>query len=242
MLEISPSHRNVCPPLFIASTLYTNPQIPMSTETKKIVSAETSTDKQITEDESGLRYAAYANRLRTILRASHRYIAYTSDVGESFRPVAHPNLVKLGYGVSWAYILGDVSYASWIVKMKSEGRYTPGLKPWDAQPEADLNAAQAYLNENENKLVLTDWRLAGFKRGIFQSIASMGLPAFTIHSAVRYSSYFFKNTKIKPLKTYGPVGVGLGIVPLLPYVFDEPVEIAIDWIFDKGEELYKGQK
>lgn len=77
------------------------------------------------------------------------------------------------------------------------------------------------------------------KRGIFQSLASMGLPAFTIHSSVRYSSILFKNSKIKALKTYGPVGVGLGIVPLLPYIFDEPVEHAIDWLFDKGEDLYK---
>lgn len=189
--------------------------------------------------DSSLRYAAYANRFRTILLASHRYVAYTSDIGESFRPVAHPYLVKMGYGVSWLYILGDVLYVAWKTKLKSEGRYTPDLKPWNfPYPPENPVAAQVYRDTSGGHLVDTDWRLVGLKRGIFQSIASMGLPAFTIHSAVRYSSLLFKNTSIKLLRTYGPVGVGLGIVPLLPYVFDEPVEIAVDWVFDKGEEIF----
>ena len=190
--------------------------------------------------DSSLRYAAYANRFRTILLASHRYVAYTSDIGESFRPVAHPYLVKLGYGVSWLYIIGDVLYLSWKAKMKAEGRYTSDLKPWNfPYPPANPVAAQIYRDGASDKLVDTDWRLVGLKRGIFQSIASMGLPAFTIHSAVRYSSLMFKNTKIKQLRTYGPVGVGLGIVPLLPYVFDEPVEMVVDWVFNKGEEMFR---
>lgn len=204
-------------------------------------SLDTKTD--LDNQESSLRYAAYANRFRTILLASHRYVAYTSDIGESFRPVAHPYLVKLGYGVSWLYILGDVSYASWIVKLKSEGRYTSGLKPWNyPYPEPNPVAKQVFESTQGDKLVESDWRLVGLKRGLFQSIASMGLPAFTIHSVVRYSSVLFKNLKIKPLKTYGPVGLGLGVVPLLPYLFDEPVEHAIDYIFDKGEDFYKSSQ
>lgn len=204
------------------------------------VTASFGTENDSATDESSLRYAAYANRFRTILLASHRYVAYTSDIGESFRPVAHPFLVTLGYGVSWAYILADVLYAAWTAKMKTEGRYTPGLKPWNyPYPPPNPIAAKIHSDVAGDKLVDSDWRLVGLKRGVFQSIASMGLPAFTIHSAVRYSSLLFKNSSISALKTYGPVAVGLGIVPLLPYVFDEPCELAIDYIFDKGEEFYK---
>lgn len=193
-------------------------------------------------DQGSLRYAAYANRFRTILLASHRYVAYTSDIGESFRPVAHPYLVSMGYGISSLYILGDVGFAAWKTKLKSEGRYTEDLKPWDyPYPEANPIAKGLFEASNES-LVEKDWRLTAAKRGIFQGIASMGLPAFTIHSAVRYSSILFQSSKIKPLRTYGPVGLGLGIVPLLPYVFDEPVEKVIDFVFEKGEELYTGKK
>lgn len=208
-----------------------------NTETVNKVESSISENDSIAQ-ESNLRYAAYANRFRTILLASHRYVAYTSDIGESFRPVAHPYLVSLGYGVSWLYILGDVLFESWKVKLKSEGRYVNDLMPWNyPYPKPDPEAAKAF-QETHTHLVDSDWKIAAVKRGLFQTIASMGLPAFTIHSAVRYSSVLFKNTKIKSLKTYGPVGIGLGIVPLLPYVFDEPVEMAVDWVFDKGEELY----
>src|SRR6201996_9826960 len=63
--------------------------------------------------ETNMRYAAYANRLRTIMLSAHRYVAYTSDIGESFRPIAHPILVRSAYGISWAYILGDVGHEGW---------------------------------------------------------------------------------------------------------------------------------
>ena len=32
--------------------------------------------------DSSVRYAAYASRLRTIMLSAHRYVAYTSDIGE----------------------------------------------------------------------------------------------------------------------------------------------------------------
>ncbi|KAI3405927.1 hypothetical protein KGF56_001146 [Candida oxycetoniae] len=198
-------------------------------------------DQFVSDNESGgLRYAAYANRLKTILLASHRYVAYTSDIGESFRPVAHPYLVRAGYAVSWIYIIGDVSYAAWKTKLKSQGRYQVGLQPWNKALKPDLIAAATF--KETHSTIDSDWKLVALKRGIFQSIASMGLPAFTIHSAVRYSSYFFKNTKIAAMRTYGPVAVGLGIVPLLPYVFDEPVEHVTDWAFEKAVDLYHSKK
>lgn len=194
------------------------------------------------QEEGNLRYAAYANRFRTILLASHRYVAYTSDIGESFRPVAHPYLVTFGYGVSWAYLIGDVGYAAWKVKMKTEGRYTPGLKPWHAAPEANPDAAAVYKSAVAHNTADSDWRAMLVKRGVFQSLASMALPAFTIHSAVRYSSVLFRSLALKRLRTYGPVAIGLGIVPVLPYIFDEPVEHAVDWAFEHGEAWYRKQK
>jgi fission process protein 1 len=76
------------------------------------------------------------------------------------------------------------------------------------------------------------------QRAIFQSIASMGLPAFTIHSVVRYSGRALKNATNKNLRTWGPIALGLGVVPALPYMFDEPVEHAVEWCFKRGFEAY----
>merc|ERR1712230_314712 len=76
--------------------------------------------------DTSMRYAAYANRLRTIMLSAHRYVAYTSDIGESFRPVAHPWLVRGAYGISWAYILGDVGNEGWRAYVRNQATRFPG--------------------------------------------------------------------------------------------------------------------
>lgn len=60
---------------------------------------------------------------------------------------------------------------------------------------------------------IEDYRTVMAQRAIFQSIASMGLPAFTIHSIVRYSGQALKNTKNVKVRTWGPIGVSLAIKP-----------------------------
>lgn len=46
------------------------------------------------------------------------------------------------------------------------------------------------------------------KRAVFQSVASMGLPAFTIHSVVKYSGRMLKGSKVTFMRTWVPIGVG----------------------------------
>ena len=65
-------------------------------------------DRNADSTNSDARYLGYAARLRTAVRAAHRYLAYTSDVGEAFRPVVPRWIVRSAYGVSWAYIAGWV--------------------------------------------------------------------------------------------------------------------------------------
>lgn len=89
---------------------------------------------------------------------------------------------------------------------------------------------------------LEDWRTVMVQRGIFQSVASMGLPAFTIHSVVRYSGQALKNTKNPRVRTWGPIGLGLAVVPFLPTLFDKPVENAVEWIFHRGFETFGGKE
>jgi fission process protein 1 len=61
-----------------------------------------------------LRFTAYAARagrlIGTALAKGVRYTAYTSDVGEAFRPVVDARWVRAGYAISWTYVLGDVAY------------------------------------------------------------------------------------------------------------------------------------
>lgn len=185
------------------------------------------------------RYAAYANRIRTILLSAHRYVAYTSDIGESFRPVAHPILVRSAYAVSWAYLLGDVSHEGYKAYLRNRRALTaPGEEYKDASAPVPslsqeirgmamgnlakpLNGDASSAGEGAaagkeltpwptNTISLAeDYRMVMAKRAVFQSIASMGLPAFTIHSVVKYSGRMVRGSKVSFVRTWIPIGVCL---------------------------------
>lgn len=58
------------------------------------------------------------------------------------------------------------------------------------------------------------------------------LPAFTIHTAVKQSKRVFVNATNPRVKTWGPTFTGLALIPVLPYLFDKPVEHATDAAFE----------
>jgi fission process protein 1 len=174
--------------------------------------------------------------------SAHRYVAYTSDIGESFRPVAHPWLVRGAYGISWAYILGDVGYEGYKAYWHNQRILNPNVELSDhAKRVVGLTDAPV-VTEPGKISPLEDYRVVMLQRGIFQSIASMGLPAFTIHSVVRYSGRALKDVKNKTIRTWGPIGLGLAVVPFLPTLFDKPVENAVEFVFHKGFETFGGHQ
>ena len=178
-----------------------------------------------------------------MLLSAHRYVAYTSDIGESFRPVAHPIVIRTAYGVSWLYLLGDVSYEGYRAYWHNQRILQPNLELSPRQEKiTGLPATENRALQPGTVPPLEDWRTVMVQRGIFQGLASMGLPAFTIHSVVRYSGRALKDAKNKNLRTYGPIGLGLAVVPFLPALFDKPVEGAVEWLFHKGFETIGGKE
>lgn len=177
------------------------------------------------------------------MMSAHRYVAYTSDIGESFRPVAHPNIVRAAYGISWLYILGDVSHEGYRAYWHNQRVMHPQIELTPQQEKVTGLPGIATNPTKEPGVVppLEDWRTVMVQRGIFQSLASMGLPAFTIHSVVRYSGRALKDAKNKTVRVWGPIGLGLAVVPFLPTLFDEPVENAVEWVFHKGFQAYGGK-
>ncbi|WFD18064.1 hypothetical protein MCAP1_000276 [Malassezia caprae] len=169
-------------------------------------------------DEGIGRYTAYTMRLKTLITTGSRYIAYSSEVGEALRPLARPAVVTTAYAISWAYIFGDVGYTCWQAS-KGLDKDSPTMK-------ADLA-----------------WIAA--RRGTFQTLASLYLPALTIHSIVRYSGPVFAKFRSVRVRALGPSILGLLTVPLLPLIFDHPVETAVENVFDSIEfhiAAWKGDK
>ncbi|TPX31713.1 hypothetical protein SmJEL517_g05016 [Synchytrium microbalum] len=88
------------------------------------------------------------------------------------------------------------------------------------------NKRQGSTNESLARVILS--------RGVFQSLASMALPAFTIHQTVHIVTNLMKRRPgLSPLMMrLGPTAAGLMVVPALPIMFDHPVEYAVERIFD----------
>lgn len=228
-------------------------------------------------------------RLKTVIVASSRYVAYSSDIGEAFRPLTRPAFVTGAYAISWTYILGDVCYAGYKAAKQYEAlastTFTSSsgpLREFETEAAKYADKALSAVKENLPLEELLDSKtlsslsptekvelrkrhtqrlaeqgehagvdpsqvseamhvgLTMARRGVFQSIASMALPAFTIHSIVRYSAPLFAKAKSQRIRAAGPTVAGLMFVPALPFLFDEPVEHVVDFAFDWIQERIVG--
>lgn len=78
--------------------------------------------------DSEARYLGYAGRsarlmaFKANMASNVRYLGYSSDIGESMRPVLDPKHVRLFYGITWAYVFADVLFQGH--KEHSKGRET----------------------------------------------------------------------------------------------------------------------
>ncbi|KAJ3156753.1 hypothetical protein HDU86_003519 [Geranomyces michiganensis] len=148
-----------------------------------------------------LRFLAYAARFRQLAITGSRYLAYTSDVGEAFRPVVNKRIVNAAYGISFAYVGFDI-----------------GLEAWKARQRGADN------------LELT--RVVA-ERTLFQGLASLLLPAVTIHTVVDLTGKALKNKPPSTFVRWTPTVAGLLVVPFLPIMYDHPLEHFIAKTFDK---------
>ena len=147
------------------------------------------------------------------MSSAHRYAAYTSEVGESFRPIAHPILVRSAYAVSWAYIIGDVAHEGYKAYLRQAHLSEASATDSDSKSMSTTASPSslAIQQQQYRQSPLEDYRVVMTQRAIFQSIASMALPAFTVHSVVRYSGRALKGFKNARIRTWGPVGVCFSI-------------------------------
>lgn len=218
--------------------------------------SSSTSSSSVDSTDTSYRYAAYATRFRTILLSAHRYVAYTSDIGESFRPIAHPWLVRGAYGISWAYLIGDVSHEGYKAYLRNRRALTPpgeaykdasdishdqilrGMATGDiGGPLKGLTGKDTESKENDSVTpwptteisLAEDYRMVMAKRAVFQSIASMVLPAFTVHSVVKHSGRMLRGAKTTLVRTWGPIGVCSRSVALFVSFLGLLTSFASDW-------------
>ena len=136
-------------------------------------------------------------------KAGSRYIAYSSDVGEAFRPLVTPNFVRASYGIALTYIAVDIGLAVY-------GEHERSLE-----------------KEDYNNRVAR----AGVETLTFQMFASLIVPSLIIHTAVHQAQNAAKKGSGN-LARYGPTALGLAIIPTLPFTIDSPIEHFIEEGFE----------
>jgi fission process protein 1 len=138
-----------------------------------------------------------------------RYLGYTNELGESFRPI-FPKLVVPSYVVSFGYVFCDTAD-----------------KTIKAQKEAEqLDPRVRTLHVVESAVDTLVW----------QSLASVIIPGITIHKIVdvtcdalagKYSIIPVKNVP-PALQRWGPTVVGLATIPLVIHPLDNFVHFLLD--------------
>lgn len=185
------------------------PQV-LATSVKNMLKEE-KTDKEDVNDlqDGPARFLGLAGRVGVVLartaKAGSRYIAYSSDVGEAFRPLVSPSFVRATYGIAYAYVMCDVTMAVYGEHQRSQDK-----------EDYDQRVARA-----------------GVETLTFQLLASIAVPSLIIHTAVHQAQNLAKKAaKPTKLARYGPTALGLGIIPVLPFTIDEPIEHLIEEGFD----------
>lgn len=158
-----------------------------------------------------LRYVPYIARAKMLLLraklsvgANVRYLAYSSDVGESVRPVVKPWMVNATYGMACAYCLADVGYTAY--KAKEHGCSQDAIFAGCAHTATFQFLASLLL-----PAVIIHTVVHQVQHALEKPFAAK-LPQSVLH--------------------YGPSGIGLVLIPFLPLT-DPPCEYLIDNAFDR---------
>ena len=146
--------------------------------------------------------AGKAAAVKTAAAEGARYVAYSSDVGESMRPVLKPWMVNATYGVAVGYVFYDAG--------------------------SDVRRKQL-AGHDTDVLVATGAYKLTFHAICSLAIPAVLIHTAVHKSHTLFSAEAF--AAFPRVVKFGPTAVGLGLIPLMPFI-DEPAEHVLDAAFD----------
>mmetsp|Transcript_30175 Transcript_30175/g.73427 ORF Transcript_30175/g.73427 Transcript_30175/m.73427 type:complete len:172 (-) Transcript_30175:379-894(-) len=127
-----------------------------------------------------------------------RYLGYANELGEAFRPLVPKLFVWGTYGLSTAYVLADTN---------------------DKVGKADKEFAAS-----DPRVRTAEKAEKGLDTLLWQGLASVIVPGYTIHQVVHWSSRSFKAMNFGPrAMMILPTTVGLGAIPLIVHPIDTAI-------------------
>ncbi|KAM8961888.1 mitochondrial fission process protein 1 isoform 2-T2 [Pelodytes ibericus] len=136
-----------------------------------------------------------------------RYLGYANEVGESFRALVPKSLVWATYGVATAYVTADAA--------------DKGKKAYQFNLEDPGRTARVTV--------------AVVDTFVWQALASVAIPGFTINRICAASLYLMKQGTRWPLpvRKWATTAVGLSAIPFIITPIDRSVDYLLDSSFRK---------
>jgi fission process protein 1 len=162
-----------------------------------------------------------------------RLCGYANELGESFRPFLPVSVVRASYGVAIIYGLGDVIDKGWKANEENQ------IAKQSNQP-----AKRSVINE-------------AVDCAIWQGLASVAIPGFTINRVVRLCQVIVENPsiskKLSPSKflihigssfgsqdkaaiRWSPTFIGLATIPFIV----KPIDHSVHFLMDKTIRKWSG--
>jgi len=134
-----------------------------------------------------------------------RYLGYSNELGEAFRPLVNKSLVRLSYGVAFGYVFSDTIHK--------------GYQVWNTKADHPSKLRHYLVAEQAVDTL------------IWQTMASVLIPGYAIHKCVDLSKYVLSRcttpTAIRPMVPYIPTAFGLAMIPLIIHPIDYLVETSM---------------
>ncbi|XP_039188545.1 mitochondrial fission process protein 1 [Crotalus tigris] len=143
-----------------------------------------------------------------------RYLGYANEVGESFRALVPVSVVWASYGVATAYVTADAV---------DKGKKAAAA----ATPQEEGRTRQAAV--------------AVVDTFIWQALASVAIPGFTINRICAGSLYLMGRLTHLPLpaRKWTTTAIGLTAIPFII----KPIDRSVDFLMDSSlRKLYKSEK
>ncbi|KAL4223133.1 Mitochondrial fission process protein 1 [Mactra antiquata] len=138
-----------------------------------------------------------------------RYLGYANEVGEAFRAQVHVNIVRLSYAVASSYVCADAI----------DKGYKTSQVSWPTE---------------EKKKSRIKWAVVDTL--IWQGLASVIIPGFTINRTCALCSYILKKSTKLPLPRQKMITTLVGLAAI-PFII-KPIDTSVDYFMENTMRKY----
>lgn len=156
--------------------------------------------------------------IRHVLRqiTNYRLVTYTSKITDATKPIIPINIMRIGYGLSFCYIISDIGLKLYDFKIKTYQK----------------DSISGISNKKLNSII---W-YKGLDLTLWHTSASIILPATVIHIIVhntdklqtKYSNKFYHKYTSLRFRSFFPTIIGISSIPFIIKPIDKLTDLCLD--------------